>query len=482
MPSRNSPSISQKIREFLLFLLPACLFLSAYPQIPLGATPSMNLEVSLPELWLIFFSVASLLNLPKIWREHKKLFLATATFPLYALLSLLWSANFLRGLLTAGLLILLWYAIWNVVLTLKSAPKIYFEKLKTVFLVTSVVFASVCWFQCFLDLLGVSRETSLLCLGCTSSAFGFPHPNGLTLEPQFMGNLLLAPALFSLELYLKNHKKRHLTLFFFFSATLFLTFSRGAIYAFAAAFIVRLAIEFIFLRKRSQINTRTPKKSQFGYSLLTITVIILSFIFTLATQGVFATLGPTSDNFLTATTKSLHQLSLGKLDFRPEELKSIPIATPDPIEETPESAEASTPAETTQSASPQTSIFSGYVTESTAVRIDLTNKALDLWNDSPENLIFGTGLGSAGTRLYEKFPEFGTPKEIVQNQYASLLLELGLFGYLCLAASLFFVLKNLRPRAAFVLELSYLLTLFFFSGLPNALHIYLFPPLLHSKD
>ncbi len=70
----------------------------------------------------------------------------------------------------------------------------------------------------------------------------------------------------------------------------------------------------------------------------------------------------------------------------------------------------------------------------------------------------------------------GTSKEIVQNEYASVLLELGLVGYLFLFLTLLPFIKKLSS-----LELSYLLTLFFFSGLPNAFHVYLFPPLLRTK-
>lgn len=467
------------IRRFLIFLLPACLFLAAYPQITIGSTESMNLEISIPEIWLVLFSVASLSNLPKLLLKNplknlqfpkifkflnspRRLFLWTAIFPLYATVSLLWSANLLRGFLTVGLLWLLWFSIWNVVLTLKSADDLYRQKLQTVFLTTSAIFAGVCWLQCLLDIFGAPAETSLLCKGCISASFGFPHPNGLTLEPQFMGNLLLAPTFFSLNLFLKKHNKKYLALFAFFSATLFLTFSRGAIYAFGVAFIARIGIELY--------QNRTAAKNKFGSPLLTIPTIILAFIFTLSMQGVFAELGPTDTNFVSATTSSIHQLSLGKIDLRP-----TPKTTSETSQPSAPAASDQAPANSSQNSS--TPVFSGYVEESTNVRADLTNKALDIWNNSPENAIFGTGFGSAGTELYKNFPEeMGTSKEIVQNEYASILLELGIVGYLFLFLTLLPFIKKLSS-----LELSYLLTLFFFSGLPNAFHVYLFPPLLRTK-
>lgn len=593
---------AQKLREFLIFLLPACLFMSSYPQITFGETDSMYLELSLPEIWLVLFSVASLSNLPQIWRDKRlrKLFLVTAIFPVYALISLLWSSNPLRGLLTAGVLTLIWFSVWNIVLTLKNSGKsqstdvlsasgsaatvgksqpanltsrpsglslnagaspnlLYRNKLQTVILATSVIFAAICWLQCLLDLFGAGRDTSLLCLGCTSESFGFPHPNGLTLEPQFMGNLLLAPAFYTLNLYLKardlsrvetsfsplnikHSPASYLALFAFFSATLFLTFSRGAIYAFVVAFVARIIVETVRRAqaskqalRQSQISrqaserfqaskqiTNKVKRFQFGPSLLTILTLILSFVFTLSMQGVFAEFGPTSDTFISATTKSIHHLSLGKLDFRPEELKNSSQSDPIPVNSSsdtsnPASASSSSdifdldnastsvpsePLEPSASTSDlqtsKTAIFSGYVAESTDIRTDLTEKALDIWGGSPENAVFGTGFGSAGQELYANFPETGTSKEIVQNEYTSLLLELGSVGYLCLFISLspflkatFLSAKNsfsenrktmssAQAGALTSLEFAYLLTLCFFSGLPNALHIYLFPPLLRT--
>lgn len=542
-PRRSCPlyktvvKFTTKLREFLIFLLPASLFLASYPQISLGSTESMNLEISIPELWLVFFSAASLSNLPKLLsktplealdatqkpseivkksskllkflpKTRRGLFLWTAIFPLYATISLLWTANFLRGLLTVGLLWLLWFSIWSLVLTLKTANPLYRAKLQTVFLATSAIFAGVCWLQCLLDVFGASSETSLLCEGCVSASFGFPHPNGLTLEPQFMGNLLLAPTFYAFNLYLKSAKLKksktlpefsfaplvvsarpwcYLLLFAFFAATLFLTFSRGAIYAFAVAFVARLVADLI--------QTRTSQKSKFGSSLLTIPIIILSFVFTLAMQGVFAELGPTSTDFVSATTSSIHQLSLGKIDLRPNSEQSNQqdqaanqLELPDQFGRQTQLDQQSTapssdqPAQTpddspTQSAQASAPTFSGYVAESTDIRVSLTNQALDVWRESPENALFGTGFGSAGTELYKANPDLGTSKEIVQNEYASILLELGVLGYLCLALTL---LPFLRKMSA--LELSYLLTLFFFSGLPNAFHVYLFPPLLRTPE
>ena len=167
------------------------------------------------------------------------------------------------------------YAIW----TLRDMFDARFrERWLRWFLGSTLVVCAWCVVQCVLDLAGVSQSCSLLCDGCTYRMFGFPHPNGFAIEPQFMGNLLLAPAMTSAWLFVMKHNKRKrerersrdshfhngsgglalifqyqilvrdrckndngshslcsrflLLCFFIIVATLFLTFSRGAIYAF----------------------------------------------------------------------------------------------------------------------------------------------------------------------------------------------------------------------------------------------------------
>lgn len=156
----------------------------------------------------------------------------------------------------------------------------------------------------------------------------------------------------------------------------------------------------------------------------------------------------------------------------------------------------------------ETSVFEGYVAESTNVRLNLNEVALGTWLAAPSNLIIGVGLGGAGTVMHALFPDQVTsPKEIVQNQIFSILVELGAIGVFLV--HLLFVLAFLAPflpwwivgrekqsvplRTRFrqdafwshsalpllaALIIAYLITLQFFSGLPNALQIYLLPPLL----
>ncbi len=622
----------------LLYLLPAVLFFSYYPVISLGASSSMNLELSLPLIWLVLFDLVAfanlftlaprqpipekrpprrpvpknspaqtatpkakvLKNLPGI--SDRRIFLFSL-FPFYLTLSVFWSRNPLRGLLTAGIAWLLFFAIFVIIYllpllqenspspqkpqtstSLSKAPKsskfqptfqiaknLKSHLLASLFLSTAAV-CVFCFIQSVLDTCGFPRSETLLCAGCTYRSFGFPHPSGFAIEPQFMGNLLLAPTLTALYLLvfrprlarakdgfakgsgatartsatalqrqalatrLERRQTFALTLFaLLFSTTLFFTFSRGAIYAYAVA----LLILFVFALIRRQ------------FRLSLIVIPVATFLLSLSLQGTFAHFGPTSETFTSAVTKSIHQLSLGIIDLRSLAETPEDVKTPENTK-TPEDANSSEtspvdqPPETvitdlddilddlnnhlkpdselfnlTHDIEQETTYFEGYVAESTNIRLGLNEIALATVLQDPQTLIFGAGLGGAGVAMFEAFPEkVGSPKEIVQNETFSLLLETGLVGlflahFIIVLAFLAPLLpqkfidgraaspispaelqgKNFFQREIYRLKTSgfwshpalpllaalivaYLVTLQFFSGLPNALQIYLMPPFL----
>ncbi len=467
----------KKFIKILIILLPPALFLSYHPVISLGSDSAMNFEFSIAEIWLLVFFLASLPFAKKIAKFYgwKKLSLAAA-IPFYFSLSVIWSTNRVRTLLTAGLFWLIVFATLNLIYWLKKDSRSGCALAKSL-IITAVVASVFCWLQCILDLAGISREYTLLCQGCVTAKFGFPHPNGFAIEPQFMGNLLLAPVLLCFYLIInpsiskiiktRSHKIILVVITIFLTATLFLTFSRGAIYAFVVALVAEIILTIIFRRKLTQ------KFSVKIAIFKPIIIAVAAFGISLCAQGVFATLAPTNDTFYSGIAKSIHQLSLGKIDLRP--------------------AEPATP--TAAESSAQTSQFSGYVAESTDVRLNLNQIAFNAWRSQPQYILVGTGLGGAGNAMHQAFPDEIGSKEIVQNQYISLLLETGIVGWLIIVVIMavttrIVIIKNKKSakisaiKALFAQPLSpllvsvilaFLLTLLFFSGLPNAIHIYLFP-------
>lgn len=442
-----------KLEQILLFALPVVIFFAYFPVIKLGSDSTMNFELSLPLIWLAIFGVISLFRLPAIYRKigRKRLFLLFA-FPIYLLLSVFWSANPVRGILTAGIFWLICLSAAN--LFTQNLSKTALKQLLKIYLISSVAAATFCLIQCILDVSGVARDYTLLCAGCTYRTFGFTHPNGFAIEPQFMGNLLIAPCIIAILVFYQNIKDKKgkckicksLLLSFYLIMVLYVIFSRGALYAFGIA----MAIVTIY----NIVKERSAR------ALLLPTVMLVAFGAGLLFQGILAELSPTTEGFADGIARSVNQISLGKIDFR-----------------------AKTSTDINMSSASNSSTFNGYVEESTDTRLNLNDYALQTWSQSPKTIVFGVGLGGAGVAMHEKTLAIDA-KEIVQNEYLSILLELGLVGIFALLVSLNSLLwRDLKERqfglAFAAICLAYLLTFGFFAGLPNVLHIYLFTPVLY---
>ena len=118
------------------------------------------------------------------------------------------------------------------------------------------------------------------------------------------------------------------------------------------------------------------------------------------------------------------------------------------------------------------------------MRLGLTKTALTAWRSNRlGQQLFGTGLGSAGIVLARQTGS-QYQKEIVQNEFVEVLLERGLVG-LALLGGLVVLYGRLcfqrRDYLALAILVAYLTQWCFFSGLPNALHIYLVLALLSAK-
>jgi O-antigen ligase len=109
----------------------------------------------------------------------------------------------------------------------------------------------------------------------------------------------------------------------------------------------------------------------------------------------------------------------------------------------------------------------------------LNEVAIEAWKQNPGRVFFGVGLGGAGVAINRQDGSYSA-KEIIQNQYLSILLELGCFGLaatvLTLGGAAIFARQKKAGAVFWALFLAYLISLCFFSGLPNVLHIYLLMP------
>lgn len=510
-------NLNQKLlplhRSFF-WVLPIILFFSYYPVIPLFSTESSNYEFSLPLLWLLLMGIlslpiflADLCNLitkkTPLTHPEAQFPLILSSIPLYFSLTLLWSSNKLRGLMTTGIIWCLYLSLLTFYknIILKKTPL----SLEKPFLLGTTVASGFCWLQAILNTLNIPGNQILLCLGCTNLSFGFPHPNGFAIEPQFMGNLLLAPAIFLVfrVIHPKSHQTRkskilYLALAGFIISTLFLIFSRGATYSFF------LAVAVIFLYE----IFRTKKKLLVASKI--ISLVLFPLIFVTLTQGLMSELGPTSDTFMGGVSRSISQMTLGRIKISLPESKKSPVYQSESPNILPHSNSSnfSVSDTTNVNTTTQSPLFDGYITESTDIRVKLSRMGLRLAFSHPGQFFFGSGLGSSGVALYQAFPELGSTKEITQNEYVAILVETGFIGifiifcsgicvfYLCYSrqksieqsskqsskqsmqkSNFTSLISSITPAKLYFasLILAYAASVCFFSGLPNALHIYLVP-------
>ena len=517
-----------KIQQIMLLCLPFCLFFSYHPVIPIFSTSTTNFELSIPLLWLLIFAILSLSENFRLYiyslriviktkslvnktsrpsSRHKtdKLYphflrLFTLIYPFFVTINSIDSPNFLRAILTSGVIWCICLSLLTILQNISQYKTQIGKSFNKNLLIAGTLASAFCWLQSILDITGAPREVTFLCKGCTSTVFGFPHPNGFAIESQFMANLLLAPIFLSLFYFLerpKNHSNKlnsdpypasklghflRFSLPLFLIATLYLTLSRGAIFSFWVSIFALFIYQIVKLIKQKSCR----REILFRQPLIFSAVVFLPFFFTLSAQGLFTELGPTSHTFFDGVSTSVSQLSLGRIDLTKVFHKTNENNKTHETHESnkPHSSDLNTDAAASAQKAPQ---FTSYIEESTNIRLNLNRLALSSWRTSLRRMLAGVGLGAAGLTLYQEFPELGSPKEIIQNEYLAILYEQGVCGVIMIiCVVILFVLtyklhnKNHEKTSIYgrVLALSFALTLCFFSGLPNALHIYLLTPLL----
>tara|TARA_A100001015_G_scaffold309688_1_gene409593 strand:+ start:3968 stop:5398 length:1431 start_codon:yes stop_codon:yes gene_type:complete len=451
----------QKLKNISLFtklwlLAPIAIWFSYHPTIRLAEDSTAYYELSLT---VIFLVVHALAGLPIVWKEKAGLLKRNSVrlvllFFFISLLSLLWTANATRGFLTVGLL-----GVIGVIFlaSLAKAEELRQSKKDTLrILIASSMVMSILAIVQMIAAAWFSSDVTLLCRGCVAEQFGFARPNVFSIEPQFFGNMLLAPCLILFHLLVKSQFSRLVAACFAITTLgLFLTMSRGAISSYGIGIIVLTAL--YHADKIALVKV---------YALLAF-----SFTLCLLVQGSVAAANPNlNTTFNGAISTSINQLTLGVVDISTDKGQSriSPVQSDRPGESRePNVVEA--PLD--NSGQP---LFDGYVEESTNVRLTLTQLSLEAWAKNLGRLMFGVGTGGAGVVLLEEFPTRVNPREIVQNQYAEVLLENGLIGFtifISIIVSLFYSLR--QHEWSWAVLTAFLVQWNFFSGYPNALHIYL---------
>lgn len=429
--------------EKILLFAPIFIWFSYYPRANFGGDSTMYFKLSLTMVYVLVLSIAGLPKILKNWRSivRQPAFWIVSIFLLWQAISLFWSANLVRGCLTLGVSGML-FLILLACIQRKGKIREMLPALTRLLMISAVFVGLLAVLQMIFGL-WLPKDQALLCNGCVAAQFGFVRPNVFAIEPQFLGSLLLAPILILAHIILsKKSGKREKLILWFLIFVLFLTLSRGAIFAFGVGLLVLFAVHY----------------QQIKNIIVTIGITIASLIMAIGWQGFLAAINDNYDQtFSEAVSVSVNQLSMGLIN----------LELPDNTSQTVESS-----AETTEAGDNEPA-FDGYVEESTNVRLNLSQTALEAWSSNLHTMLFGTGLGSAGIVMSETNPALGS-REIVQNEYIEVLLERGLIGFMLFAIVIASLVHSVRRQKwLWAVILAFMVQWNFFSGYPSALHIYL---------
>ena len=407
---------------------------SYHPLLQLGSVAATHIDITL--LYGILGSCA-VASIPLLWRHHTLVWSHPAwrwliAFWLYATLSVLWSANSVRGLLTVGfgwLLVLL----VSFIMVKKSQLVVHASAIERWVRITMAASYGFALWQLLGDALHVSTALTLLPAMYSGDVFGVARPTAFALEPQFFGSLLLVA--YGIWLWRSSMSLNRSTRWWLLitTALLFVTLSRGAILG------AVLVTSLIGIAQWRRSNIRWTKVST---PLLGGILLGGALIFSAASVRAHSL-----EAGYQSIRASISHLSLGVV--------TLPPTTPT--------------AHSSVTSSPQ---VSSYVASSTDSRLSMSALARHIWQQSP---LFGTGSGSFGARAHTVSPIYPA-SSIANNYYLEMLAEVGIVGCILFAGFVTTLLTYLYRQHQWLL-LALLagagLQWCFFSGNANVVHVWL---------
>ena len=444
--------------EKVLFFAPFTMWFSYYPNFYFGKSAGANLEFSIA---LIYIVVLALAGTKTIYQNRKKLIknnavLLTGFFVFWNFLTILNTQNLLRTVLVSGVWLVLWLD-FLVILSL-SKNRVLFQKIIKNFIFSSLVMACLSIIQV---IYGAWTDWGL-CAGCKAQGFGFVRPSVFAIEPQFFGSMFLAPiVLLTHKIFGNKASKFEKITLWILLFSLYLTLSRGAIFAAIFAILILIFVNQPFSKRKILSNI-----------IISMSFVFSSFLSGMIFHAIFTELNPRiSDGFYDSISKSVNQMSLGKIslpkiektgnhEINEPEIESNNLNSKEPTEKYVEK--------------PKKAMFDGYVEKSTNERTKMSDLAIETWLSNPFVVFFGVGSGASGTAILNSTHQIANSSEIVQNEFLSILLELGFFGFVIWLLIIFGIFQKTRKeKYIWSIFVAFLVQWNFFSGLPNALHIYL---------
>ena len=444
--------------EKMFLFSPIAVWFSYFPNFQIGRESGTNLELSIPLIFCFALSLAAIFEISKNFRQNfrqlsaKKAFWLSSAFVVWNGLSIFWSENTLRAILTSGVWGVLWLIFIGLILSKNLVEML--PILIKIFIISAVINSVLAIIQ-----VAIGAFTDFgLCRGCLATGFGFVRPSVFAIEPQFFGSMLLAPILIEFWRILSgNNDSKHKVALILMLIAIYLTLSRGAIFALVPAMI----LEVFIVNKELRLSLKK------GFLKLVI-FLFASFSVGMLWHGIFTELNPRiADGFYDSVSKSINQLSLGKVSLP----KNRPVEKP--VEKQPEPGIQDSKELLNKLNAPKAS-FDGYVEKSTDERTSLNRFAVQTWSSNLHTILFGVGSGGAGEAILRTTHQTGWEFEIIQNEPLSILLELGIIGFaIWFSFIIFYTWHTRRYKLSWAISFAFLLQWNFFSGLPNALHIYL---------
>ena len=444
--------------EKMFLFSPIAVWFSYFPNFQIGRESGTNLELSISLIFCFALSLAAIFEISKNFRRNfqqlsaKKAFWLSSVFVVWNSLSIFWSENTLRAILTSGVWGVLWLIFIGLILSKNLVEML--PILIKIFIISADINSVLAIIQV---VIGAFTDFGL-CRGCLATGFGFVRPSVFAIEPQFFGSMLLAPILIEFWRILSgNNDSKHKVALILMLIAIYLTLSRGAIFALVPAMI----LEVFIVNKELRLSLKK------GFLKLVI-FLFASFSVGMLWHGIFTELNPRiADGFYDSVSKSINQLSLGKVSLP----KNRPVEKP--VEKQPEPGIQDSKELLNKLNSPKAS-FDGYVEKSTDERTSLNRFAVQTWSRNLHTILFGVGAGGAGKAILRTTHQTGWEFEIIQNEPLSILLELGIIGFaIWVSFIIFYTWSTRRYKLSWAILFAFLLQWNFFSGLPNALHIYL---------
>lgn len=436
------------VRYWLLLSLVFTAPMSFSPSIPFPVFDFPSFRIGLYQILAVLFVLACAPLFSKGLKalSRSRLFVTGAfLFALTFSIGLATTSALPRTVLySASLVALLLFGISGY-LAWKALTKHQRETVLTSLLWSGIVFGSLAIIQL---VVASFDKTALgtLCTGCSDAVFGFPRINLFAAEPQFFANSLL-PALFA-SFFFRSNKRLANWALILTSVAIGLTFSRGAFLAIAISIVAYIVIQLV--RKNSI-------KSFLRHCCIILAGVLAAFALLISSAAI--RYHETPYIVFNTTVSMLDHLSMGVVNI-PQKTAVQAVTNDNPADDfTPE----------------------GFVEASSNDRLDAASLALNAWNDSSKNMLFGVGMGNLGTYVNEYVS--GAPSNLtVYIWYILVLAEFGLAGLLVLLlAPAYLLWKLVRSDLsvpvlglAFTVTVAFLVQLFSFGSYINSMYQYLF--------